>query len=209
MLPDAGLKVLKKILERHNSMRPPFSIEVFSLGDCKRIIEFAINTFFRHYSLYEFAFKPRMELVLRVDKFNNQKFNSEIPKLEECLELEEEEASKFKALLGGIKQNEEAAEGLLDGGLVAQRAAEEEEERRRQEEAERAAQEALEQENMPTPEPELDKKKLGKMYKGPEEVDLVIAREVNRMKKAYDMAAQRSDNQMEEVVASHLTKKKK
>ena len=77
MLPDGGLKILRKILEKHQTQRPPYSIEIFTKADSTAIIEFCISTFFRHYSLYEFAFKPRMELVLKVEGFSNQRYNAE------------------------------------------------------------------------------------------------------------------------------------
>jgi hypothetical protein len=121
-----------------------------------------------------------MELVLRVDKFNNQQFNSGLPGLEEMEPVEEEEAEKLKAFLGGVEQAGEIDDGILDGGLAAQRAAEEEQLRQQleQEEEEQLQEEPEEQE------PEWDKKKLGMPYKGNEDVEAVIAREMNRMRKA-------------------------
>ena len=42
-----------------------------------------MQTFLRHYSLYEFAFKPRVDLVLRSDPIICDKFNSVIESLDE------------------------------------------------------------------------------------------------------------------------------
>lgn len=66
---EAAYTHLQAILGRHSIQRPPFSILIFASDDCDRIRKFFINTFLRHFSLYEFAFKPRVELVLRTEDF--------------------------------------------------------------------------------------------------------------------------------------------
>ena len=59
-----------------------------------------MKTFFRHYSLYEFAFKPRMELVLKFEPFLNNQFNTaELPNLNEMVAVEQEDADKLKVYL--------------------------------------------------------------------------------------------------------------
>jgi hypothetical protein len=69
MLPDDGLKLLRKALDRHSLQRPPFSILIFEQSDIAKIVDFTSKTFFRHFSLYEFSFKPRRELVLKSEPF--------------------------------------------------------------------------------------------------------------------------------------------
>ena len=58
-----------------------------------------MTTFLRHFSLYEFAFKPRVELVLRQDPIYNTQFNAPLMQLDEMEEVDEEEAQKMKAFL--------------------------------------------------------------------------------------------------------------
>jgi len=41
--------------------RPPFSIDLFSPDDVRKIVEYIINTYFRHFKLYKFAFTPRVQ----------------------------------------------------------------------------------------------------------------------------------------------------
>lgn len=54
-----------------------------------------MTTFLRHFSLYEFAFKPRVELVLRSDEVFKTKFNAELLPLGQMEEVDEEEAQKM------------------------------------------------------------------------------------------------------------------
>ena len=58
-----------------------------------------MTTFLRHFSLYEFAFKPRVELVLRQDPIYNTRFNAPLMGLDQMVEVEEEEAKKMKNFL--------------------------------------------------------------------------------------------------------------
>ena len=58
-----------------------------------------MKTFLRHFSLYEFAFKPRVELVLRSDPVFNTRFNADLMPLNEMQEVEDEEAQQMKNFL--------------------------------------------------------------------------------------------------------------
>lgn len=61
---DDGLKLLKQIMAKHLCQRPPFSIFIFTEKENECIQNFMMRTFFRHYSLYEYSFKPKVELVI-------------------------------------------------------------------------------------------------------------------------------------------------
>ena len=63
--------MLKEHLKNHSIHRPPYQIFIFSDAEVEKIIQFSLCTFLRHFSLYEFAFKPRIELVLRSDPVFN------------------------------------------------------------------------------------------------------------------------------------------
>ena len=62
-----------------------------------------MTTFLRHFSLYEFAFKPRVELVLRSDPVINSKFNAELTKLDDMQEIDDEDADKMKMFLSSMQ----------------------------------------------------------------------------------------------------------
>ena len=64
MLAEDGVKMLKQILGKHSCHRPPFSILVFSEAEVTLIVNYMLRTFFRHYSLYEYSFKPKVDIVL-------------------------------------------------------------------------------------------------------------------------------------------------
>jgi len=64
MQPEEGVKLLKDILARHKIHRPPYSIFIFSEAEVSKIVNFMLGTFFRHYSLYEYSFKPKVDIML-------------------------------------------------------------------------------------------------------------------------------------------------
>jgi hypothetical protein len=64
MQPESGVKMLKEILSRHSAQRPPYSIFIFDEKECLNIVNFMLRTFFRHFVLYEYSFKPKVDLIL-------------------------------------------------------------------------------------------------------------------------------------------------
>jgi len=58
------LQQFKDILTRHSTLKPPDNLQIFTLLE-RRIIERQfLQSFYRHFPLYEYAFKPRTELSL-------------------------------------------------------------------------------------------------------------------------------------------------
>jgi hypothetical protein len=49
---------------------------IFDESDNDKICDFALKTFFRHFTLYEFSFKPRRELILKTEPFLTEKMNA-------------------------------------------------------------------------------------------------------------------------------------
>ena len=105
MMPEDGFKLLKRILEKHSLQRPPFSILIFDRSDIEKIVDFTLKTFFRHFILYEFSFKPRRELVLKCEPFMNLNFNARQYDLQEMAPVDAEEAERMKGYLS-IYQHE-------------------------------------------------------------------------------------------------------
>mmetsp|Transcript_71373 Transcript_71373/g.187127 ORF Transcript_71373/g.187127 Transcript_71373/m.187127 type:complete len:277 (-) Transcript_71373:67-897(-) len=64
---DAAFDVCKEWLLKHGVERPPWSVGVFSFDDIKAIMEYAHNTFFRHYRLYMYAFMTHCDLSFSVE----------------------------------------------------------------------------------------------------------------------------------------------
>lgn len=104
-LPEKGYKSLVKILERHSIQRPPFQILIFDPKiDIPKITQFVLKSFFRHYSLYEFTFKPRRELIMKTETFLNGNFNAPLSSLDQMKLVEPEESEKLKVYLGIYQQ---------------------------------------------------------------------------------------------------------
>ena len=82
MKPELGLKLLNDLLANHSIQRPPYKIFIFSDLEVADIVTFSMKTFLRHFSLYEFAFKPRVELVLRQDPVFITNFNAALMPLD-------------------------------------------------------------------------------------------------------------------------------
>lgn len=65
-----SFEIFKKLLLKHSVQRSPYSIAVFTCPEVRKITDFALITFFRHYSLYEYSFVPNCNLALKnVNRF--------------------------------------------------------------------------------------------------------------------------------------------
>lgn len=53
----------------------------------------------RHFSLYEFAFNPRVELILRTDLVMSNRFNANLTSIEEMEPVDKAETDRLKAFL--------------------------------------------------------------------------------------------------------------
>lgn len=94
-----GFNMLRQYLADHSIQRPPFSIAIFTPREVQKILEFAQETFLRHFSLYEFAFNPRVELILRTDLVMTNVFNAKLDSLDEMETVDQEETERLKAFL--------------------------------------------------------------------------------------------------------------
>jgi hypothetical protein len=86
-------------LDDHSIQTPPYAILIFTQNEIKSILEFSLQTFLRHFSLYEFAFKPRVDLVLRTVPLINESLNSK-QSLDEMQGVDKVEMERRKALQG-------------------------------------------------------------------------------------------------------------
>ncbi|XP_064618543.1 cilia- and flagella-associated protein 119-like isoform X2 [Lineus longissimus] len=51
----------------HAVKRPPYSIDLFGPEEVRKITEYVINTYFRHYKMYKYAFTPLVRLDLTMN----------------------------------------------------------------------------------------------------------------------------------------------
>mmetsp|Transcript_11199 Transcript_11199/g.26299 ORF Transcript_11199/g.26299 Transcript_11199/m.26299 type:complete len:146 (+) Transcript_11199:502-939(+) len=54
----------KELLLSHAVERPPSTSGIFSVEDVGRIVEYMLNSYFRHYSLYRYIFTKRLAVTL-------------------------------------------------------------------------------------------------------------------------------------------------
>lgn len=81
-----SFEIFKKLLLKHSVQRSPYSIAVFTIEELKKIIDYGLVTLFRHYSLFDYAFNPHCNLLLK----NVTRFEGQFPvvlKLEEAGEI--------------------------------------------------------------------------------------------------------------------------
>ncbi|XP_026567756.1 coiled-coil domain-containing protein 189 [Pseudonaja textilis] len=55
-------KYFSELIFCHSIRRPPFSIDLFSQDQLVLLTDYMINTYFRHYKLYKYAFTPQVRL---------------------------------------------------------------------------------------------------------------------------------------------------
>lgn len=56
---DRSFENFKELLLTHSVQRPPFSIGLFTFTEMKAIMAWALDTYYRHYKLYMYAFTDR------------------------------------------------------------------------------------------------------------------------------------------------------
>ena len=99
--------MLKQILERHTVQLPPHSIFIFTEKEVQDIINFMLRTFFRHYSLYEYSFKPKVDIILMTMPENVNQESAKGPG----------SSLAHNSLVEASKANDEIGEINLDGSV--------------------------------------------------------------------------------------------
>lgn len=59
-----ALQFFQQMMVQHSVRRPPFSLCVFSPNEVKKINEYILSTYFKHYKLYKYAFTRKVRLNL-------------------------------------------------------------------------------------------------------------------------------------------------
>lgn len=56
----------KELLLRHSINRPPYSTSLFTIEQVRDITEYVVNTYFKHFKLYKYAFTKRVQMNLKL-----------------------------------------------------------------------------------------------------------------------------------------------
>lgn len=194
--PEMGLKMLREHLMDHTIQRPPFAIFIFTEQEVQRIIDFAMSTFLRHFSLYEFAFKPRVELMLRSDPMINIKFNAELNKLDDMQEVDDADAEKMKAFLGSMQEVSIDSMPGMQGEQLIETSRSVTKTSRHQQPLNSDRSKGSRIKTLDHDMPEVDWRKVGKIHDSNAEINDVIAKEMERLRKAFDF---KLEQQLEDV----------
>ncbi|CAH8457370.1 unnamed protein product [Schistosoma intercalatum] len=71
------LDVSDKIMMSYSIQRPPHCIELFSIADSLKCVEFLVDSLFRHWRLYKFALAPTARLLPQLI-YDTKDYESEI-----------------------------------------------------------------------------------------------------------------------------------
>jgi len=58
----ATFAYFKQLLVKHSLQRPPYSVGVFNVNQVQAITDYALNTYFRHFDMYKYAFTPKVRV---------------------------------------------------------------------------------------------------------------------------------------------------
>jgi len=64
---DHCYNYFKDLVMCHSVKRPPFSLDIFPPPMAKKLTDYVINTFFRHFKLYKYCFTPKVRLDLAIN----------------------------------------------------------------------------------------------------------------------------------------------
>lgn len=101
---DRSFQLFKELLLLHSVQRPPYSIGLFTFTEMKSIIAWMLDSYYRHYKLYMYAFTDRVLMnVSQVHPLDSVEVPPSLPPLsdaiseEQHLERMHEEQSKIDA----------------------------------------------------------------------------------------------------------------
>lgn len=59
---ERSFSLFKELLLKHSVQRPPYSIGLFSYAEMKRVMDWMLDTYYRHFKLYQYAFTDRVTM---------------------------------------------------------------------------------------------------------------------------------------------------
>ncbi|CAF0993343.1 unnamed protein product, partial [Didymodactylos carnosus] len=76
---DETYQYFKALILCHSLSRPPYSLRIFTPDLTKKVTDYIVDTYFRHFKMYKYAFTPSIRLNL---KFNYTGLTKDEPELE-------------------------------------------------------------------------------------------------------------------------------
>ncbi|CAF1054454.1 unnamed protein product [Rotaria sordida] len=73
-------KYFKELILKHSFSRPPQSLRIFTADGTKKVTDYIVDTYFRHYKMYKFIFTPTIDFNLQ---FTYEGMTGAISKTEE------------------------------------------------------------------------------------------------------------------------------
>eukprot|EP00201_Polytomella_parva_P018872 CAMPEP_0175072598 /NCGR_PEP_ID=MMETSP0052_2-20121109/20011_1 /TAXON_ID=51329 ORGANISM="Polytomella parva, Strain SAG 63-3" /NCGR_SAMPLE_ID=MMETSP0052_2 /ASSEMBLY_ACC=CAM_ASM_000194 /LENGTH=283 /DNA_ID=CAMNT_0016340145 /DNA_START=65 /DNA_END=916 /DNA_ORIENTATION=+ len=59
---ESSFSIFKSLILQHSVHRPPFSIGLFSYTEMRRIMDWMLDSYYKHYKLYQYAYTNRISL---------------------------------------------------------------------------------------------------------------------------------------------------
>ena len=103
----------KELLLRHSINQPPYSTSLFTIAQVRDITEYVLNTYFKHFKLYKYAFTKRVQMNLKLS-YVGVEVSPEPSQTDVAVEGEE---TSVTAEEQGEQLEEKKDVGLCDNGL--------------------------------------------------------------------------------------------
>lgn len=107
----------KEMLLSHSVFRPPFCADIFGVDDAEAVMRYAMQTYFKHFWLYKYAFTPRLEMDVLVDYAENRFLEQDGAESDEITVLGDEDD-----LLQGVggETNESSVDGSTNSFMPSE-----------------------------------------------------------------------------------------
>lgn len=103
---EQSYEAFKELLLRHAIQRPPHSLAVFSLNDVKKIDLFVQDTYFKHYSMYQYTLTVKDQLELKTKTTFELNEPTVIDLLNSAVEVPAREIDEIYQYLSQTEQQE-------------------------------------------------------------------------------------------------------
>lgn len=61
---NASFESFKELVFQHSVERSPHTVGIFDIDDVTRIVDYMLNSYFRHFSLYRYIFSKKIQISL-------------------------------------------------------------------------------------------------------------------------------------------------
>ncbi len=103
---EQSYEVFKELLLRHAIQRPPHSLAFFSLNDVKKIDLFVQDTYFKHFSMYQYTLTVKDQLELKTKTTFEPNEPAVIDLLNSAVEVPAREIDEIYQYLSQTEQQE-------------------------------------------------------------------------------------------------------